>query len=111
MRLAVEFPAGFGPNPQAPSEVVVKSSGGNTVSFPGTSRFNDAGPTFPMVFPAVFATGTGAVTVDLSLVYCREQQASVCLIKQVRLEVPVKVVADGGTPPGTPILDVKYRIQ
>jgi DNA-binding beta-propeller fold protein YncE len=110
LRLSVEFPAGFGPNPLAPSEVVVKSSAGDAVSFPGTNRFNGAGPRFPMVFPAVFTTGTGTVTVDLSLVYCQEERASVCLIKRVRLDVPVLVKsrASSGEPP---ILDVSYRIQ
>jgi DNA-binding beta-propeller fold protein YncE len=115
LRLSVEFPAGFGPNPQAPSEVVVKSSAGDAVSLPGPTRFNGAGPSFPMVFPAVFTTGRSAVTVDLSLVYCQEERASVCLIKQVRLEVPVQVETGAGTGAGTaaahPVLDVRYRIQ
>jgi hypothetical protein len=87
----------------------VKSSAGDAVSFPGTSRFSGAGPHFPMVFPAEFTTGTGTVTVDLSLVYCQEERASVCLIKQVRLQVPVRVESRTGTV-GPPILDVSYHI-
>jgi DNA-binding beta-propeller fold protein YncE len=109
LQLSVEFPAGFGPNPLAPSEVVVKSSAGDAVSFPGTNRFNGAGPRFPMAFPAVFTTGTGTVTVDLSLVYCQEERASVCLIKRVRLEVPVRVSSSAGSA-GPAVLDVRYRI-
>jgi DNA-binding beta-propeller fold protein YncE len=111
LRLSVEFPAGFGPNPQAPSEVVVKASAGDAVGFPGTSRFNGAGPTFPMAFPAVFTPGSGQVTIDVSLVYCREKQASVCLIKQAQLVVPVHVAAGDKGAPEHPALDVHWRIE
>jgi DNA-binding beta-propeller fold protein YncE len=111
LRLSIEFPAGFGPNPQAPSEVVVKSSAGDAVGFPGTSRFNGAGPTFPMAFPAVFTPGSGQVTIDVSLVYCREKQASVCLIKQAQLVVPVHVAVGGRGAPEHPALDVHWRIE
>jgi DNA-binding beta-propeller fold protein YncE len=109
--LGVELPEGFAPNPQAPSNVSVAVTRGDAVSLPGATTFTGAGPRFPMTFPAIFRPGTAELTVDLSLVYCREQRASVCMIKQARLEVPVRVVAGGATSKSAPVLDLTYRVR
>jgi DNA-binding beta-propeller fold protein YncE len=111
VRFTVELPDGFAPNPQAPSEVAVSSSGGDAIALTGPATFTGAGPRFPMTFPATFTPGSGEVTIDLSLVYCRETQASVCMITQARLELPVRVVGAGGTTAGNPVLDVTYTIR
>jgi len=109
VRLSVRFPEGYAPNAEAPSDVKVRSSG--AVSLPGASTFHAADPHFPMSFPALFADGRGEVTVDLSLVYCQDQKASMCYIKQVRLVVPVTVGPSAPSGGGTPILSVDYRVQ
>ncbi len=111
VRFAVELPEGFAPNPQAPSEVSVSVSRGDAVSFTGATTFTGAGPRFPMTFPAVFKAGTAEVTLDMALVYCREQQASVCMIKQVRITVPLQVVETSAASAPSPVLNVTYRIQ
>ena len=71
----------------------------------GTTRFGGTNPRFPLDFPATFHPGAASVTLDLSLVYCREKEVSVCLIKQVRLVVPVTVA-----PGGAPRLTIRYRL-
>jgi hypothetical protein len=111
LRLDVAFPDGFGPNPQAPSEVTVASSSEGAVHFPGPNTFSGAGPRFPMVFPAVFTAGTGDVGIDLLLVYCREERAAVCMIARQRLEVPVRVVGAGTPNAPKPVLDVHYKVR
>jgi DNA-binding beta-propeller fold protein YncE len=111
VRFTVQFPDGFGPNPQAPSEVAVSSSGGSAVALTGPTTFSGPGPRFPMTFPATFAPGDGTVTIDLSLVYCRETRASVCMIRQARLEVPVRVIEPAVTAADKPLLDVTYTIR
>ena len=111
VRLTVELPQGFAPNPQAPSEVSVSVSRGDAVSLTGATTFTGAGPRFPLTFPAVFKPGTAEVTFDVALVYCREQQASVCMIEQARLTVPVQVVARSAAPAPGPLLSVTYRIR
>ena len=111
VRFAVELPEGFAPDPQAPSEVSVSVSRGDAVSFTGATTFTGAGPHFPMTFPAVFKAGTAEVTLDVALVYCREQQASVCMIKQARLTVPLQVVETSAASAPSPVLNVTYRIR
>ncbi len=111
LRLSVELPAGYEVNEQAPSEIVLRSTGGAAVSFPGRTRFGAPGPRFPMSFPAVFAPGSGEVTVDLSVVYCRDKQASECLIRKARLVVPVTVDSAAPRGGGRPALRVDYRIR
>ncbi len=111
VRLFVRFPEGYAPNAQAPSEVEVRSTGGPAVSLPTGTRYNAADPRFPMSFPATFTAGTGEITVDLSLVYCQEQEASVCLIKQVRLVIPVDVGPSMPSGREKPVLSVDYRVR
>ena len=111
VRFTVELPEGFAPNPQAPSEVSVAVSRGDAVSLTGATTYTGAGPRFPLTFPAVFRPGTAEVTLDVALVYCREQQASVCMIKQARLTVPVQVVEKGAASAPGPLLSVTYRIR
>ena len=111
VRFTVELPEGFAPNPQAPSEVSVAVSGGDAVALTGATRFTGAGPRFPMTFPAAFKPGSAEVTVDVALVYCREQQASVCMIKQARLTVPLQVVESSAASAPSPVLNVTYRIR
>jgi DNA-binding beta-propeller fold protein YncE len=102
--LDIEFLPGYALNTEAPSEIVV-SSRGEAVRMTGTTRFGGTNPRFPLDFPATFQPGAASVTLDLSLVYCREKEVSVCLIKQVRLVVPVTVA-----PGGAPRLTIRYRL-
>ena len=46
-----------------------------------------------MTVPVEFATGSGAVTADLTVIYCRETTQSLCLIQQLRFVVPVTVTS------------------
>ncbi len=110
LRLEVALPEGFGPNPLAPSQITVTASGGDAVRFPGPAGFTGAGPRFPMVFPAVYTPGTAEVGIELSLVYCREERAEVCLIRQAHLVAPVRVASSTEAHATHPLLDVRYTV-
>ncbi|HUX22378.1 MAG TPA: hypothetical protein VMW69_14135, partial [Spirochaetia bacterium] len=110
VRLHVTFPSGYAANAEAPSEIALQSQSANVVKLTGVSSFSGAGPRFPMEFPAAFSPGETVLTVNLSIVYCREQEASVCLIHQARLEVPVTVDA-ATSAGGLQTLEVHYQVE
>lgn len=60
-----------------------------------------AGPQFPLSLPASFSAGETTLTADLVIYYCDVEAQSLCLIEQVRLEVPLTVVV--GAEPELPI--------
>ncbi len=106
--LDVIFPQGYAPNAEAPSEIEVSSSAGSIVDLTGKHSFSGPGPRFPISFPAAFNQGTTQLTVNLSVVYCQDQKAQVCLIHQARLEIPVTVGKAAG---GKPVLAIDYQVE
>jgi len=108
VRLEVTFPKGYEPNAQAPSDITLSTSGGQAIQLAGTAKFSKADPHFPLEFPATFTAGTTDLTVDLSVVYCKTVEASVCLIHQARLVVPVTVAPGGGAPSN---VTVSYSVE
>jgi len=58
---------------------------------------NIQNPKFPVSIPATFGMGKTNVDVDLVVYYCAEGKESLCLIKQLRLSVPVQVAKANGT--------------
>jgi hypothetical protein len=120
IRLQATFPPGYAPNLEAPSEIEVASQSPAVVRLTGKASFSGAGPRFPMTFPADFHPGTTTITVNLSVVYCREHEAGVCLIHQARIEVPVTVTPPAGAGAGTSTgagtrtesaLDLVYQVE
>jgi thiol-disulfide isomerase/thioredoxin/sugar lactone lactonase YvrE len=85
----VEFPEGYKLNPQAPSSFTVTSSAGTV----GTYEDTAIDPTLPILVP-LEVRQQGVVSVEVAIVYCEEDQESICLFEQVVLEVPV---LPGGT--------------
>jgi hypothetical protein len=55
---------------------------------------------------AAFNEGEGTLTGDLTIFYCEAEKESICLIEQVRLEVPLKVNESGGN-----LLQLSHRIE
>jgi DNA-binding beta-propeller fold protein YncE len=91
--LDIRLPGGYKVNEDAPSSVVW-SVGGSAVNLPETDH-SLTGVKFPVSIPAVFVEGGGEVTADLTVIYCRDDAESLCLIEQIRFTGPVTVAAGG----------------
>ena len=91
----IALPDGYKVNPEAPSSFAWSVAGGVAVLAPDASgtRIN---PSFPLPLGATFSEGSGVITGDISIVYCDVDAESICLIEQVRITIPLEVVASGG---------------
>jgi sugar lactone lactonase YvrE len=94
IRLAIELPDGYKVNEQAPSSVSVTVSGG-VASLPDGNEQSLTGATLPIDLGAQFASGSGTITADVTLLYCRDDSEGLCIIEQVRFNQPL-TVSDGG---------------
>ena len=92
--LDVRLPAGYKVNPDASSSLTL-SDAGSVASFPSGDTVDLTGTTFPVRVPLVLHEGTGTVTADLALVWCREDSEGLCLFEQARFEIPIEAVAAG----------------
>lgn len=99
LRIDVAFPDGYKPNPQAPSTFAVSSSAGTV----GTYEATAIDPPLPVVVP-LEVRQQGVVRIEVSMVYCEDDQESICLFEQVALEVPV---VPGGT---AAAIDVSHAV-
>jgi len=100
IQLELTLPAGYKANDLAPLQVTWSSSG-SAVELPGGATVAVEGPTYPLVveLPASFTEGDAAVTADVTLYYCREVMAELCLIRTARIVLPIEVMsgaAQGG---------------
>jgi thiol-disulfide isomerase/thioredoxin len=88
--LDLVLPEGYKVNPEAPASI---AWGGNAgpVSPESVALVE---PRFPIRFELAVSS-SGTLVGDLALVYCEEEQESICLFEQVRLEVPVVVDVEG----------------
>jgi len=90
----VALPDGYKVNDDAPFSMDWIVTGGIAVPGPGSSR-DVLAPDFPLTATAGFAAGTGSLTADLTIYYCTDEAESLCLIEQVRVNVPIEV-GEGG---------------
>ncbi len=100
IQLELTLPAGYKANDLAPLRVTWSSSSG-AVRLSDPSTVTVDGPTYPLVleFPATFTEGNALVSGDVTLYYCREVMAELCLIRQARIVFPVEVVGGGADDP------------
>jgi hypothetical protein len=61
---------------------------------------------FPLELPVQAVGGEARLTLDLALFYCKSKNGGLCLFKEVRLILPVKVVPNASTRG----LEVVYRV-
>ncbi len=85
--LELGLPPGYKINDEAPSTIAI--AGPVTAD----ASVDITGATPPISLTAD-VTGSGDLMVDLNLVYCREDQQSLCLFEQVRFITPVETAAD-----------------
>ena len=92
--LDIELPATYKVNALAPSSVSWIVSGTGVILEDGADR-SLTGANFPVMIPATFVDGEATVTADLTVIYCRDDAESLCLIEQVRFTGTVVVGGDG----------------
>jgi DNA-binding beta-propeller fold protein YncE len=92
--LDVTLPPGYKFNDLAPSSMAWIVQDG-IVSLPSDADRTLDPPTFPLVFETTFNAGEGVISADLTLFYCEAESESLCLLEQVRINVPL-VVGEGG---------------
>ncbi len=95
IRLAVELPEGYKINEDAPSSVSLGATG-VSVTFAGGEEQSLTGATLPVDLGATFDTGSGTITADVTLLYCKNDSEGLCIIEQVLFRQPVTVGAVGG---------------
>jgi DNA-binding beta-propeller fold protein YncE len=95
IEIDITLPAEHKVNDDAPSSAEFFVTGG-VADFGDNQALSLTGAKFPVTVPVEFATGSGAVTADLTVIYCRETTQSLCLIQQLRFVVPV-MVSSGAT--------------
>lgn len=93
--VSVSVPRGYKINNAAPFYIGCSAADSAIVQIPaGSAEQNIPNPTFPLEIPASFSGGTTNVEVDLVVYYCAENEESLCLIKQLKLVLPVTVSSD-----------------
>lgn len=93
--LAIDLPAGHKVNEDAPSSVVF-STDEPVVEATGGSEQSITGAALPLDLAATFQYGSGTLTADVTLLYCRDDSEGLCIVEQVRFVQPIQV-ADEGT--------------
>lgn len=94
IRLAIDLPDGYKVNEDAPSSVTLSVTGA-PVEFTGGGEQSLTGAKLPVDLGAVFAAGTGTITADVTLLYCRDDSEGLCIIEQILFNQPVTVAAEG----------------
>ncbi len=90
----IEFPPGHKVNDLAPFSMRWRSEG--VADFGAGAEVSLVAPEFPIEVPVTLAPGEGTVVGDVTIYYCTTEAESLCLIDEVRFEIPVEV-GPGGT--------------
>jgi DNA-binding beta-propeller fold protein YncE len=96
IRLDLSLPNGFKWNAMAPFYVGLFPSDGKIVTVADSlAERNLENPPFPLEIPTEFRAGRTSLDVDLVVYYCEAKTENVCLVKQLRVVVPVSVEEGG----------------
>jgi thiol-disulfide isomerase/thioredoxin/sugar lactone lactonase YvrE len=106
IELSVQLPVGYKVNDLAPFSMRWTDEQGFVTRDGESGIQHIAGPQFPLSLPASFAAGETTLTSDLVIYYCDAQAQSLCLIEQVRLRVPLTVVAGA-----EPVLLINHEVE
>ncbi len=88
------LPAGYKVNEDAPSSVAV-AGGSHLVKLLSTPSGDITGTPLPASIPVLLTEGSGNVSFDVRLIYCETINTALCLIDEVRYDVPVSIGAQG----------------
>ena len=95
--LDVGLPASYKVNAEAPSSAIVTVEGEAISISDAGSAVDLTGTTFPVRVPIDLFERSADLMVDLTVVYCRDDAQSLCLIEQVRFVTEVTVGNGAGT--------------
>lgn len=89
--LDITFPAGFKLNDQAPC--LFRWYGAEDIVRPRTGQAEriEANPSIPLEFPVEFREGSGKLSGDAVIYYCRAGAEPLCLVEEVSFLVPIRV--------------------
>ena len=90
IRLTIDLPPGYKPNPDAASSFAFKVEGSG-LKLEGKPELVIAGPKFPLSVPATFSEGSGKLLIEVNLVYCESVNETLCLLERKVIEVPYRV--------------------
>jgi DNA-binding beta-propeller fold protein YncE len=94
VEVTLTFPSGYKANTVAPFYFGVFGENGRALGFAkGYEEQNLVAPSFPVRIPSTFTEGASDLRIDLVAYYCREGEESLCMVRQVRVLMPVKVAA------------------
>ena len=89
LELSIKLPGGMKFNHPAPFNIEMISSKPEVIH---PEQFNITKGSTKLKLPIVVNAGEAVVTVDLNFSYCGIKNASLCYFKDVRLEIPVRVM-------------------
>lgn len=91
--ITVTFPEGYKVNTLAPYYfgLFAEDGGGNSI---GSGERNIVGPSFPVEIPLTVPQATSTLRIDMVVYYCREGEEGLCMVRQVRVLVPLNVQTD-----------------
>ncbi len=90
IQLNLNFPKGYKVNDVAPFTMLWQSSD-PTVSLGETAEQMILEPSFPLEIPLQLEKGRATLTGELLVYYCEVEAVEICLIDEVRLEIPIDV--------------------
>jgi DNA-binding beta-propeller fold protein YncE len=94
--LDYELPDGYKVNEDAPSSLTV--TGGRTLlDLSGGETGDLTGTTLPTSVSVDLFVGSGDAVIDVTIIYCESVATSLCLIDQVRYEIPLTVGPTGAS--------------
>ncbi len=92
IELDIALPDGYKVNDEAPSVVDFTVTGGVADL---EARWSLTGAELPVSIPVDFVPGSGSITADVTLLYCREDSEGLCILEQVRFTQPIEVGSSG----------------
>ena len=93
LTLEVTFPDGYKVNDLSPFSMMWQSS--TEAAVLGESATQTVlEPSFPLEVPITLRAGQTLLTGDLVIYYCEHESIGLCLVEQVRLELPVTVESE-----------------
>jgi hypothetical protein len=107
LQLNLHFPPGYHLNPRAPFLYTVRISGPGLSIAEADRQRELIAPTLPLVIPFQTTSAMSQATLDIATTfyYCREDDTGVCVMQDVRWQVPVQVT------PAAPSRDVLVSYQ
>jgi thiol-disulfide isomerase/thioredoxin len=92
LTVKLELPAGYKLNALAPTTLTVAAAQGQVASVNHAAEQVFKQPKFPLAVPLQVKEGETRVKLSLVIYYCEAAKESLCYFKEVRLNLPIKVI-------------------